>query len=116
MEKQLPPGCVSGAEAAAMMEAGEPPSQPPMETQQAEPYAGVAVPVNEMQPVAPVPYTGAPLAPVQVVAQESLPLPTMQAYAHPTGSIMHVRLADGRVLAVNAVSYTHLTLPTKRIV
>ena len=35
-----------------------------MEGQQAEPYAGVAVPVNEMQPVAPVPYTGtAPLAP-----------------------------------------------------
>ena len=67
-----------------------------------EPYAGVAVPVNEMQPVAPVPYTGAaPLAPVQAVAHESLPLPTMQAYAHPTGSVMHVQLADGRILAVN---------------
>ena len=60
--------------------------------------APVAVPVNEAAPVAvpvndalqPVPYTG----PVQVVAQESLPLPTMQAYAHPTGSIMHVQLAD----------------------
>ena len=70
--------------------------------EQSEPYAGVAVPVNEAAPVAPVPYTGAaPLAPVQVVAQESLPLPTMQAYAHPTGSIMHVQLADGRILAVN---------------
>ena len=66
-----------------------------MEKQQAEPYAGVAVPVHEAAPVAPVPYTGAaPLAPVQVVAQESLPLPTRQAYAHPTGSIMHVQLAD----------------------
>ena len=73
-----------------------------MEKQQAEPYAGVAVPVNdEMQPVAPVPYTGAPLAPVQAVAQESLPLPTMQAFSHPAGSIMHVQLADGRILKVN---------------
>ena len=70
--------------------------------EQSEPYAGVAVPVNEAAPVAPVPYTGAaPLAPVQVVAQESLPLPTMQAYTHPSGSIMHVQLADGRILAVN---------------
>ena len=59
------------------------------------------MPVNEAAPVAPVPYTGQPVAPVQVVAQESLPLPTRQAYAHPTGSIMHVRLADGRILAVN---------------
>ena len=72
-----------------------------MEEQQAEPYAGIAVPINEMQPVAPVPYTGAPLAPVQAVAHESLPLPTRQAYAHPTGSVMHVQLADGRILAVN---------------
>jgi len=62
---------------------------------------GRQVPVNEMQPVAPVPYTGAaPLAPVQVVAQESLPLPTMQAYTHPAGSIMRVQLADGRILDV----------------
>ena len=67
--------------------------------QQAEPYAGVAVPVNEMQPVAPVPYTGA--APVQAVAQESLPLPTMQAYRGAlSGSVMHVQLADGRILEV----------------
>ena len=67
---------------------------------QAEPYAGVAVPVNE--PVAPVPYTGAaPLAPVQVVAQESLPLPTRQAFAGArSGSILHVQLADGRILEV----------------
>ena len=77
-----------------------------MEGQQAEPYAGVAVPVNEMQPVAPVPYTGtaplAPLAPVQAVAQESLPLPTMQAYRGAlSGSVMHVQLADRRILAVN---------------
>ena len=73
-----------------------------MEKQQAEPYAGVAVPVNdEMQPVAPVTYTGARLAPVQAVAQESLPLPTMQAFSHPAGSIMHVQLADGRILKVN---------------
>ena len=72
-----------------------------MESQQAEPYAGVALPVHETAPVAPVPYTGAaPLAPVQVVAQESLPLPTRQAYAHPTGSIMRVQLADGRILEV----------------
>ena len=84
-----------------MMEAGEPPSQPPMETQQAEPYAGVAVPVNEMQPVAPVPYTGAPLAPVEAVAQESLPLPTMQAFRGArSGSVMHIQLADGRILEV----------------
>jgi len=98
----MQPGHVSGAEAAAMMEAGEPPSQPPMETQQAEPYAGVAVPVNEMQPVAPVPYTGAPLAPVEAVAQESLPLPTMQAFRGArSGSVMHIQLADGRVMAVD---------------
>ena len=85
-----------------MMEAGEPPSQPPMEKQQAEPYAGVAVPVNEMQPVAPVPYTGAPLAPVEAVAQESLPLPTMQAFRGArSGSVMHIQLADGRTIAVN---------------
>ena len=59
--------------------------------QQAEPYAGVAVPVNEMQPV----------APVQAVAQESLPLPTMQAYRGAlSGSVMHVQLADGRILEV----------------
>ena len=49
---------------------------------QAEPYAGVAVPV-------------------EAVAQESLPLPTMQAFSHPAGSIMHVQLADGRILKVN---------------
>ncbi len=54
----------------------------PMEQQQAEPYAGVAVPV-------------------EAVAQESLPLPTMQAFSHPAGSIMHVQLADGRILKVN---------------
>ena len=85
-----------------MMEAGEPPSQPPMEKQQAEPYAGVAVPVNEMQPVAPVPYTGAPLAPVEAVAQESLPLPTMQAFRGArSGSVMHIQLADGRIMAVD---------------
>ena len=72
-----------------------------MEKQQAEPYAGVAVPVNEMQPVAPVPYTGAPLAPVQAVAQESLPLPTMQAFRGArSGSVMHIQLADGRILEV----------------
>ena len=70
-----------------------------METPQAEPYAGVAV------PVAPVPYTGAapaaPVAPVQAVAQESLPLPTMQAYRGAlSGSVMHVQLADGRILEV----------------
>ena len=53
-----------------------------MEKQQAEPYAGVAVPV-------------------EAVAQESLPLPTMQAFSHPAGSIMHVQLADGRILKVN---------------
>ena len=59
------------------------------------------MPVHEAAPVAPVPYTGAaPLAPVQAVAQESLPLPTRQAYAHPTGSIMRVQLADGRILDV----------------
>jgi len=70
-----------------------------MENPQAEPYAGVAV------PVAPVPYTGAapaaPVAPVQAVAQESLPLPTMQAYRGAlSGSVMHVQLADGRILEV----------------
>ena len=53
-----------------------------MEKQQAEPYAGVAVPV-------------------EAVAQESLPLPTMQAFSHPAGSIMHVQLSDGRILKVN---------------
>ena len=85
-----------------MMEAGEPPSQPPMETQQAEPYAGVAVPVDEAAPVAPVPYTGAPLAPVEAVAQESLPLPTMQAFRGArSGSVMHIQLADGRIMAVD---------------
>ena len=74
----------------------------PMEKQQAEPYAGVAVPVNEAAPVAPVPYTGAePVAPAQVVAQESLPLPTSQAFAGArSGSILHVQLADGRILEV----------------
>ncbi|CAH0373286.1 unnamed protein product, partial [Pelagomonas calceolata] len=77
-----------------------------MEKQQAEPYAGVAqpvaVPVNEMQPVAPLapPYAGVAV-PVEAVAQESLPLPTMQAFSHPAGSIMHVQLADGRILKVN---------------
>ena len=73
-----------------------------MEKQQAEPYAGVAVPVNdEMQPVAPVPYTGAPLAPVQAVAQESVPLPTMQTLRGArSGSVMHIQLADGRILEV----------------
>ena len=70
-----------------------------MENPQAELYAGVAV------PVAPVPYTGAtpaaPVAPVQAVAQESLPLPTMQAYRGAlSGSVMHVQLADGRILEV----------------
>ena len=65
-----------------------------METQQAEPYAGVAVPVNDPSPVAPVPYTGAePVAPAQVVAQESLP------YAG-SGSVMRIQLADGRILEV----------------
>ena len=65
-----------------------------METQQAEPYAGVAVPVNDPAPVAPVPYTGAePVAPAQVVAQESLP------YAG-SGSVMRIQLADGRILEV----------------
>ena len=49
---------------------------------QPEPYAGVAVPV-------------------EAVAQESLPLPTMQAFSHPAGSIMHVQLSDGRILKVN---------------
>ena len=53
-----------------------------MDKQQPEPYAGVAVPV-------------------EAVAQESLPLPTMQAFTHPAGSIMHVQLADGRILKVN---------------
>ena len=53
-----------------------------MDKQQPEPYAGVAVPV-------------------EAVAQESLPLPTMQAFSHPAGSIMHVQLADGRILKVN---------------
>ena len=73
-----------------------------LQMEQSEPYAGVAVPVNEAAPVAPVPYTGAePVAPAQVVAQESLPLPTMQAFSHPAGSIMHVHLADGRILKVN---------------
>ena len=73
-----------------------------MEKQQAEPYAGVAVPVNEAAPVAPVPCTGAePVAPAQVVAQESLPLPTRQAFAGArSGSILHVQLADGRILEV----------------
>ena len=71
-----------------------------MENPQAELYAGVAV------PVAPVPYTGAapvaaPVAPVQAVAQERLPLPTMQAYRGAlSGSVMHVQLADGRILEV----------------
>ena len=65
-----------------------------MEKQQAEPYAGVAVPVNEMQPAAPV-------APVQAVAQETVQVPTLQAFSHPAGSIMHVQLADGRILKVN---------------
>ena len=66
-----------------------------METQQAEPYAGVAVPVNDPAPVAPVPYTGAePVAPAQVVAQESLP------YAG-SGSVMRIQLADGRILEVD---------------
>ena len=50
----------------------------------------------------PVPYTGAePVAPAQVVAQESLPLPTRQAFAGArSGSILHVQLADGRILEV----------------
>ena len=49
---------------------------------QAEPYAGVAVPV-------------------EAVAQESLPLPTRQAFAGArSGSILHVQLADGRILEV----------------
>ena len=53
-----------------------------MEKQQAEPYAGVAVPV-------------------EAVAQESLPLPTRQAFAGArSGSILHVQLADGRILEV----------------
>ena len=37
---------------------------------------------------------------MEAVAQESLPLPTMQAFSHPAGSIMHVQLADGRILKV----------------
>ena len=49
---------------------------------QPEPYAGVAVPV-------------------EAVAQETVQVPTMQAFTHPAGSIMHVKLADGRILAVN---------------
>ena len=53
-----------------------------METQQAEPYAGVAVPV-------------------EAVAQETVQVPTMQAFTHPAGSIMHVQLSDGRILKVN---------------
>ena len=68
-----------------------------METQQAEPYAGVAVPVE------PVPYTGAePVAPAQVVAQESLPLPIGQALIGArSGSVMRIQLADGRILEVD---------------
>ena len=38
---------------------------------------------------------------MEAVAQESLPLPAMQAFSHPAGSIMHVQLADGRILKVN---------------
>ena len=38
---------------------------------------------------------------MEAVAQESLPLPTMQAFSHPAGSIMHVQLSDGRILKVN---------------
>ena len=53
-----------------------------MEKQQPEPYAGVAVPV-------------------EAFAQETVQVPTMQAFTHPAGSIMHVRLADGRILKVN---------------
>ena len=52
-------------------------------------------------PVAPVPYTGQPVAPVQAVAQESVPLPTMQALRGArSGSVMHIQLADGRILEV----------------
>ena len=70
--------------------------------QQAEPYAGVAVPVHEAAPVAPVPYTGAePVSPAQVVAQESLPLPIGQALIGArSGSVMRIQLADGRILEV----------------
>ena len=60
------------------------------------------MPVNEA--LQPVPHTGAapaPVAPVQVVAQESVPLPTRQAFTRPAGSIMHVQLSDGRILKVN---------------
>ena len=53
-----------------------------MEKQQAEPYAGVAVPV-------------------EAVCQETVQVPTMQAFTHPAGSIMHVQLSDGRILKVN---------------
>ena len=68
-----------------------------MEKQQPEPYAGVAVPVNEAAPVAPVPYTGAePVAPAQVVAQESLPYKAGVRVARNA----HVQLADGRILEV----------------
>ena len=49
---------------------------------QAEPYAGVAVPV-------------------EAVCQETVQVPTMQAFTHPAGSIMHVQLSDGRILKVN---------------
>ena len=52
-------------------------------------------------PVAPVPYTGQPVAPVQAVAQESVPLPTLQALRDArSGSVMHIQLADGRILEV----------------
>ena len=54
----------------------------PMEQQQPEPYAGVAVPV-------------------EAVAQETVQVPPMQAFTHPAGSIMHVQLSDGRILKVN---------------
>ena len=53
-----------------------------MEQQQPEPYAGVAVPV-------------------EAVAQETVQVPTLQAFTHPAGSIMHVQLSDGRILKVN---------------
>ena len=61
--------------------------------------APVAVPVNEM-------HRAARERPYRRSAHESLPLPTMQAYAHPTGSIMRVQLADGRIIDVPVAAGT----------
>ena len=38
---------------------------------------------------------------MEAVAQETVQVPTMQAFTHPAGSIMHVQLSDGRILKVN---------------